>query len=445
MPTGLFDDQLMSDTAYSPVADSSLISPPRSGLGLSNAPPTISPPTLPPVRGRVDDDLKNLPPMGKLGLALQSFGAGITGRPNPIDTMMKQKREERLMQMNEFRAHLLALEDGIKMSDRLRDPDRRAFADSYAARLDQVSPGLGDTFKALHKRPDISKMLGKYSDIPMAQMSLAADPSGQGFLKMLSTTDGMKLAEKQLDMKALPIVTEKVKSIYKNWQQLVSKEMADKFNEDGVLSESEVLKANDYIKEKFPKLALDDAQLEVLRRNSKDVFMPMGILTAGSEQEIAKRRLEAKDKLQPGQIVDIPLGGKNFAKGAYDPDKTLFPNAAHDANGFAILGKGTKEGTTINMPSSAGFGVNPDTGKPGHYTIGRDGGIRWDKVEPLPKPVDPLKKAIGDAINGPTGAAPKAAASLPPEITSKLKPGVNTTLSDGSVWTLESGKPKKVR
>lgn len=439
----LFDDQLMSDTAVSPTEDSSFISPPKPGIGLAAAP--VAPPILPSVKSRVGDDIQNLPAMGKLGLALQSFGAGVTGGPNPIDAMVNQKRQERLMQMNEFRAHLLALEDGIKMSERLRDPDRDAFAKSYAARLEQVSPGLGETFKSLHKRPDISKMLGKYSDIPMAQMSLAADPSGQAFLKMLGTAEGMKLAEKQLDMKALPIVTEKVKSIYANWQQLVPKEMADKFNEDGVISESEILKANDYIKDKFPKLALDQAQLEVLRRNSNDVFMPLGILTSGKEQEVMASTLKSKEKLQPGQLVDIPLGGKGFAKAAYDPDKTLFPNAEHDANGFAILGKGTKEGTTINMPSSSGFGVNPDTAKPGHYTIGKDGEVRWDKVAPLPKKKSLLEE-LGVDINNPGGkAAPKAAPALPAEISSKLKAGVNTTLSDGSVWTLVNGKPKQVR
>ena len=120
-----------------------------------------------------------------------------------------------------------------------------------------------------------------------------------------------------------------------------------------------------------------------------------------------KKRAESKPKLQPGEITDIPLGGKNFAKAAYDPDKTLFPQAAHDANGFAILGKGTKEGTTINMPGAEGFGVNPETGKPGHYSLGKDGTLRWDKIEPVDK-TDPVKKAIAEAIGkGGKGGVPK--------------------------------------
>lgn len=50
-----------------------------------------------------------------------------------------------------------------------------------------------------------------------------------------------------------------------------------------------------------------------------------------------------------------------------------------------------------------------------------------------------------DVRGGAAPAAPPAPATLPPEIASKLKAGINTTLSDQSVWTLENGKPKKVR
>jgi len=45
-------------------------------------------------------------------------------------------------------------------------------------------------------------------------------------------------------------------------------------------------------------------------------------------------------------------------------------------------------GVQVNYPPSAGFGIDPATGKRGHYTIGKDGTLRWDAVEPIPGPAE---------------------------------------------------------
>jgi hypothetical protein len=67
----------------------------------------------------------------------------------------------------------------------------------------------------------------------------------------------------------------------------------------------------------------------------------------------------------------------------------ISPQEAADA----ITKANTPGGITVNnMQGSAGFGTNPNTGKPGHYTIGKDGQLRWDEVLPLPK--DPPLRAI---------------------------------------------------
>jgi hypothetical protein len=70
-------------------------------------------------------------------------------------------------------------------------------------------------------------------------------------------------------------------------------------------------------------------------------------------------------------------------------EKALLP--AGDP-GHAIYDDAIKKATThqpqvqVNYPSSSGFGINPATGKEGHYTIGKDGTLRWDAIQPIPAP-----------------------------------------------------------
>ena len=45
-------------------------------------------------------------------------------------------------------------------------------------------------------------------------------------------------------------------------------------------------------------------------------------------------------------------------------------------------------GVQVNYPGSSGFGVNPNTGQQGHWSLGKDGQVRWDNIQPIPSPSD---------------------------------------------------------
>ena len=70
-------------------------------------------------------------------------------------------------------------------------------------------------------------------------------------------------------------------------------------------------------------------------------------------------------------------------------EKNALPpgDPAHAAYAEAIKKASTHQPQVqVNYPPSAGFGINPATGKEGHYTIGKDGNLRWDAVQPIPTP-----------------------------------------------------------
>lgn len=292
----LFDDSL--DTVAQEKPASSLFAAPSSGIGLA-------PPSAPA------GDFGDVSGMGKLGLVLQSFGSGMAGKPNPVASLVEEKRKDRLAKVAEFKLHLEAAKDGVEMSRKLpAGTDRETFMDSYSKRMDSISPGLGDMFRSLGKSPDVAKMLGKYADVPAVQMSLQMDPSGQSLMKLIQSPEFMKGLEHQLDQRELPVVQRKVQMLVQHFDQVAPPEMVDKIKKDGVISASEVRQINDYVRnhsdEKLRAIALDDAQFSVLNRNDATVFGPLGILPSKSEASVAEATLKKRGE----EAITHPEGRK---------------------------------------------------------------------------------------------------------------------------------------
>lgn len=421
-------------------------------LNANDATAGIAPPAVrAPAALAPQDDLADLSPVQRFGLGLQAFGAGIEGRPSPIDAYRKQRREDERLKVTQMKEHIDALESGNKIARTLQGEAKANFVRDYSAQLNQMRPGLGDTFSHVAVQPDILEKFDNYMPYLPESLKVMSRNNPDAFWKMISSPEGMKEIERAKGEYYQNFAAKKASTLLMGLDRLDLPPELVAQAKSGPMTASLFNKIQDALPADSP-VRFSDEERKAVRKDAKLFYGSLGVMTPDTEQDVMKDK--AKDKMKPGTLTDIPLGGKSYAKGAYDPDGTLFPDAKHDANGFAILGTGTKEGTTISMPSSAGFGVNPETGKPGHYTIGKNGELRWDKVEPLPKDKKPnlLKDILnpeGGAPNPaapkPAAAAPAAAPALPPAIASKLKAGVNTTLSDGSVWTLEGGKPKQVK
>jgi len=395
-------DFLNQDYTYNPISESPLITPAQ-GIGLApEAAPAVAqaPVTgaLPMNRYDREQDLKKaaVAKMGgveKVFSALGEFGAGVTGHgaTSPLTIDIRQQREERLAQAEEFKLHTQALEDGVKIAKGLQGDAKNGFVEDYAAQLEQAKPGLGKTFKHLSANPNLLTNLQSYQKYLPKSVMLLAQNDPQAFWHLAGSAEGIKLFQKAEAQYETEFATNQATGMISNLQQLgLPEELvaeANKAGAGGKLPASVFNKIQDYLPAGHPyKISPEGRAAINANKEESDLFHHgLNMLSPSDEAGIAKKHAEEKPKLQPGDMQDIPLGGKNFAKGAYDPDKTLFPKAEHDANGFAILGKGTKEGIQINMPSSEGFGVNPETGEKGHYTLGKDGTLRWDKVAPLPK------------------------------------------------------------
>ena len=234
--------------------------------------------------------------------AIGEFGAGVQGKASPLDKRLAQQQQEKLQKLQEFKIHTDALQDGVKMAQKMKGEARTQFIESYAAQLDSVRPGLGDTYRSLSKQPDMGTVLAKYSaNSPTLKRALELDQTGEAALKLLSSADAMKTINGEIDSSVMPTLLKKGQTFKMGWQQLVPPEMLAEFNKDGQIVASEFLKANEWIKANKPDmkaLVLSDEELQIVGRNADAFYGTLGIASPKTEQDILKERgkVDARDK-----------------------------------------------------------------------------------------------------------------------------------------------------
>lgn len=332
----------------------------------------------------------------KILSAIGEFGAGVQGHPSPLNAQIRQQREDSLMKVQEFKAHSDALEDGVKMAQRMTGDARKNFITEYAKQLEAVRPGLGKTYESLSGTPDMGTVLAKYSDkSPTLKRAVELDPSGGAALKLISSPDAMKTINAEIDSNVMPTLSQKGQTFLMGWQQLVPKEMADKINQDGRVSASELLKANDWIRANKPDLAktlaFSDEDLQIIGRNEDAFYGSLGMLTPKDDREIARKKAEDKGKRE---LTEIGVGK--------DPKgNDLFQKAYIE--GGNVVGK-------VGEPYLKKDGVTVTVGQPiqgldakgnlGYYQPSKQGGpaVQIPNIVPPKAGNEPLSKEAIDNI-----------------------------------------------
>lgn len=456
----LFEDELYSRT----IPDQ----PPVAGIDLTNSDLTAAPSGLglapeqaaAPIESRLPmrrplsaleqqrEHFANMGGMDRFFAGLGEFGAAVLGKESPYDKQVRQQREQRLLEIQEFKASTDALRSSMDLIDDMAPEGRSAFAKTRGAQLEKIYPGMGTFFEAAVDRPELISEMKNYMHYMPDYVQEFAKRSPRKYRAWAGSTEGIKThiaAENKYHTKIA--LRKAAPSIRAEASKHVPPDVLKGYAKDGKQSFSEFIDMQQYLPE-GSKGKLSMRELEAIQEDPETFSFGANLVSPKTENEIYKSKATRKPEGAESTIGKIE---DDFKAGRITR-----------AQADAAIAKANKEsGVTINMPSSSGMGLNPMTGEQGHFTIGKDGTVRWDAVQPLPKEGNPIQKAIADAIGkgGGKPAAPNPAAAavdaakkgakpatkLPPEIASKLKAGVNTTLSDGSVWTLVNGKPKKVK
>lgn len=297
--TRLFEDDIYGFDRQVP--DSELLTSPGPGIGIApeQAPAPVE--TAPRVKtnlGEREDMLAGMSGAEKFFGALGDIGRGLQGKPLLIDSMGEQRRKEKKMKLEELQGSVSALEHGAKMIEGLQGPQRQQFIDAYATRLDGIDPGLGDTYRRLADRPALLTGFEKYVPYLPAPMQELAKRDPKAFLKLAGTEAGMKEINKAADQPLLQLAGRRRDTVIMGWQQLVPKDVADRFNKDGVLTESEINEMQQHLPE---KLRFTDEEREAIKRSGGIFWEGSGVLHGKKADEVLADRAKQANKPDKAQ------------------------------------------------------------------------------------------------------------------------------------------------
>lgn len=275
---------------------------------------------------------------------LHDFAALVHGRPTYDQIEEDRALRRKQIQLEDLKGSITALEHGATMAAGLAEGEEKTkFLDAYAGRLDAISPGLGDTFKAVASKPGFADQMKKYADkSPTIRRSIELDPTGKAAFNLLKSPDAQNTIQKEMDASVMPLILKKGQTFTMGWQQIVPKEMVDQFNKDGRLSASELIRANEWIKENKPEfkaLVLSDEELGTIHRNSDAFYHSLGIISPKDEGEILKAKAKGEDKNPISRDKPVMQGGKRMVQreewinGKWEPVGDLVPFFKEDQAG----------------------------------------------------------------------------------------------------------------
>jgi hypothetical protein len=270
---------------------------------------------------------------------LYNFGAGMEGRPTYKQVQADQDRKKKAAALEEIKGLTTALEHGISMIQGIDGPERDTFVDSYAKRLDGIQPGMGETYKALSKRPDMLTQFNSYAQYLPEPMQVMMKQQPKEFLKFAGTVEGQKVLSDAMDRKEMRVAIKKVQTTQIGLQKFVPADKLDAIMKDGVVTATDIMSIQPYL----PKeLQLTENENAAIQRNDKVFWQGLGVLHGSAEQDVIKNRALNKDRPQT-RVVPSMVNGirmeqqQEWRNGKWENVGDRVPHFKQDEGGPSIV------------------------------------------------------------------------------------------------------------
>ena len=397
--TGLFQDELLSNTAQDPSAVTESLELPTTenptGLGLADSQPVAAPPPT----EEAGFDFGGL--AKKVGRAGFGFAAGLKGGLSALraealfDKGGGGTTDKRALGISQL---MDATNKVLDVANKLTGENRDKQLEIGAKAISDILPGAGDSLKAIAAQPDKGDLIREH--LPNSEIiarSLEIDPTGSDAAKLMATKEGIELIQKEGEIKQVSSINRKLRGQLLGLQNILSPDRFEQIKKDGVVSESEIREANQIARShKDPEiqaLALSDTELTTAGNNKKVTFASVGILTGEKDQEVLAAK--AKGGLKDGATLAVKDGEETvnliFSPSGNVPLNKDGSKAIDRGNGFFEIGRGKSERI------SSFFGLGPD-GKVGRITKKGDKTTIDTNFQPVPKETDPIKELIAQKI-----------------------------------------------
>ena len=353
--------------------------------------PQVSVPNIAP-RPSSKDVFADMNGLQKFGLTLQEASAGMLGRPSPIDAYQKQRREDAALKVKELKEHVDALESGNKIARTLQGDAKKNFVADYSKQLNEMRPGLGDTFNHVAEQPDLLTQFDSYAQYLPESMKALLKANPDAFWKVAGSAEGLKMMEDAKRQKDVSVASKKATATASLLQQLpVPEELQKAFTDNP--SAATFKKVQDALPEGHPA-KLSEAQWSAINKDEHSQTLFYNSLNMASPREEADvRKKAAEDK---GNVIEVGVAGGKMQKARQRADGTM-----------ELIGEPytKKEGTTINFGAPVA-GVDKD-GNQVFFQPKKDGGEPSivQGVKPPAKKENVLTTILQSA--GGSAAAPK--------------------------------------
>lgn len=309
MALQLFEEDLGPDPMGTNPESSLLATVPAQGIGMAPA-------KRPSLRDSVQSELESMSPLQRVGTALSEFSAGVAGRPSPLNARVEQKRKEKLLEITELKEITSALEHGISMRSGMEEANAVQFDEAYGNRLEQIQPGMKQTYMALTKRPDLLSSFKAYAQYLPEPLRVMMKSQPKEFLKFAGTAEGMKVLVDAKDKSDLKVATTKVQTAMMGLDQFVPPEKLKAIKADNVITASEIMDIQQHLPE---QVRLSDTQIEAIKRNDRMFWEGLGVLHGAKEQEVMAERAkragqeakEPKTEVVDGNVYQWDPDNKN--------------------------------------------------------------------------------------------------------------------------------------
>jgi hypothetical protein len=245
------------------------------------APAARNPVTAYKAERTADDQqyVKNLPTDQKIALALQAFGAGVTGGPNPIDVLLARKQKREAEFRAEFTTNLQNIKEAVDIVRRTPPGKARdALVEQLTRSAGPNAPFIEAALKGIGTaQEDAFKQNVQMFSNPAVQSQLTtmcgASPDPQGCLQgIMKNKEAMEDLQKRGDAALLPQIYSKMGVISRtmgNMPQYRDANGNPSFTKIDLMAQNAALP---------PNLQLSPAELQTIERNQVGMI-PFGFKT----------------------------------------------------------------------------------------------------------------------------------------------------------------------
>lgn len=272
-----------------------------------------------------DDDrayLKSLPTNEKIALALQAFGAGVNGQPDPVAALLDRRRKQIDSFRQEATKSVGLISQGMEAVRQFPpgSPERAAIIEQFARASGPNADSVRNALSAVGtadeaKVKEIASTLGDSAAMDLLVKASVGDPKKAQTL--IADEGFMKQVNQRVDQKRLPAITGKMsvlvrtlesmpESPYKGADGKVSLDMAQLTELNGTLPKEVKLSEQELVSIGRNQQALAVYGLKTDKAAEKESDLMIQLRLRAEDRSIAKEERDAAAK----QMAAIQLDGK---------------------------------------------------------------------------------------------------------------------------------------